>query len=225
MAASQYVFDVPLEPIDPEWPLLVGDLVYDKRASLDYLITALIRSTGNEETETSSFPIYSIKRIEDWRGAEERWDKDASGGIARSLKGTPSDTKEVLKPLQPFHEVPRSNPWGHPLFSLQTLSNRDKHRRLNLLARQADISFVTAGGKSLFHGQPSPVRITDSEERGGFTARLAVEDQFDGEVLLASTYDVRLHEPPWLIGNLIDTLTEINQFIDARVMQAVTAML
>lgn len=225
MAASQYVFDVPLEPIDPEWPLLVGDFVYDMRASLDYLITALIRSTGNEETETSSFPIYSIKRIEDWRGADERWSKDQSDGIARSLKGAPPATKEALKPLQPFHEVPRSNPCEHPLFLLQTLNNRDKHRRLNVLARQADISFLTAEGQSLFHGQPSPVRITDSEERGGFTARLTVEDQYDGDVLLASTYDVRFHEPPWLIGNLIDTLTEINRFIDARVLPAVRSLL
>lgn len=74
-------------------------------------------------------------------------------------------------------------------------------------------------------GSPLLVRITDSEERGGFTARLTVENQFDGDVLLASTYDVRLHEPPWLIDNLINTLTEINRFIDARVLPAVTTLL
>jgi hypothetical protein len=223
--ASQYVFDVPLEPVNPEWPLLVGDFIYDTRASLDYLLTALIRSTGNEETETSNFPIFSIKRIEEWQYAEERWDRDESGRIARSLKGTPPGTKEALKPLQPFHEVPRSNPWGHPLFALQTLNNRDKHRRLNLLGRQADISFITASGQSLFHGQPSSLRIADAEERGGFTARLTVDDQFDADVLLASTYDVRLHEPPWLVGNLIETLTEINRFIEVRVLPTVSTLL
>lgn len=220
--ASQYVFDVPLEPICSEWPLVLGDFVYDTRASLDYLVTALIR---NEESEASTFPIYSIKQIDQWQGAEERWDKDHGGRIAQSLQGTPPGTKAALKPLQPFHEVPRADPWRHPLFALQTLSNGDKHRRLNLLARQADISFVSAHGDSLFAGQPASVRIADLEERDGFIAMLNVDKQFDQEVLLVPAYDVRLHEPPRLVGNLIETLADINQFIEARVLPAVIPLL
>ncbi len=69
------------------------------------------------------------------------------------------------------------------------------------------------------------MRITDSEESGGFTASLTVDDRFDGDVLLASTYDICLHEPPWLIGNLIETLTEISSFIEVRVLPAVKTLL
>jgi hypothetical protein len=222
---GQYIFDVPLEPIDPEWPLLVGDFAYDMRASLDYLVTALIRSTGSGETDSSNFPIFSIKRVEEWRYAEQRWDRDKNNSIAKSLEGTPPGTKEALKPLQPFHEVPRANPWEHPLFSLQTLNNRDKHRRLNLLAQQAHISFVDPDGRPFFHGPPASTRIPDKAEKDTLTVQLGVQAKFDRDVLLTSTYDVRLHEPLWLVGNLIDTLTEINRFIEARVLPAISGLL
>jgi hypothetical protein len=222
---GQYIFDVPLEPTDPEWPLLVGDFAYDMRASLDYLITALIRSTGNEETDTSSFPIFSIKRVQEWRYAEQRWDRDKNSRIARSLEGTPPGTKEALKPLQPFHEVPRSNPWEHPLFSLQTLNNRDKHRRLNLLAQQADISFVDLDGQPIFHGPPASTRIPDQVQKDTFTVQLSVNAKFDGDVLLVSSYNVRLNEPIWLVGNLIHTLTEINRFVEDRVLPVIRGLL
>jgi hypothetical protein len=105
------------------------------------------------------------------------------------------------------------------------LNNRDKHRRLNLLGRQANIAFVDPDGQSLFHGQPASLRIADPNESGAFTARLSVDGPFDDEVLLASTYDVRLHEPPWLVGNLIDTLTEIDRFIEVRVLLTVVGLL
>jgi hypothetical protein len=76
---SRYVFRVMPEPIVPEWALL-GDFVYERRASLDYLITALIRSAGNQESTTSQFPIYGIDRIH-WTEIERRWERDRGGAI------------------------------------------------------------------------------------------------------------------------------------------------
>ena len=89
--ASKYVFHVPVEPTDANWTLLLGDFIYDTRANLDYLITALIRSTGKEEHETSPFPIYGIDRV--------GWNKSTGSG---------STTREALsngisktRPLEP----------------------------------------------------------------------------------------------------------------------------
>jgi hypothetical protein len=47
----------------------------------------------------------------------------------------------------------------------------------------------------------------------------------DMDVYLLPTYDVALHEPGELIGNLIETLAGINQFIDGRVLPAVATLL
>jgi hypothetical protein len=90
--AGKYRFQVPLERIDPGWVLRLGEFVYNTRASLDYLITALIRSTGNEENEFSEFPIYGIERIS-WQDIDQWWEKDPKGRIRRKLRGTPAGTK------------------------------------------------------------------------------------------------------------------------------------
>ncbi|MDX6624222.1 MAG: hypothetical protein QOE75_2154 [Solirubrobacterales bacterium] len=223
-AASQYVFKVPLEGIHSEWPLWLGDFVYDMRASLDYLVTALIRSTGNEESEASQFPIYGIDRIA-WQDVDEHWEGDPRRRIARSLKGTPDGTKAALKPLQPFFGVPRTDPPRHPLFALQVLSNRDKHRRLNLLAHRAKVEFVDADGRPLFRGPPAHGRIAGRQEAGEYIATLATNRKHDGDVWLRHSYDVQLDEPPELVGDLIEALSSINQFIDARVVPSVTGLL
>jgi len=225
--ASQHIFEVPLEGIDPEWALLVGDFVYDARASLDYLITALIRSTGKQEHDASQFPIYGIGRKPgaSWLEVEQRWDTDPGGGIRRNLDRTPPATKAALKQLQPFYGVPTTNPVQHSLFALQTLSNRDKHRRLNLLVHRAAINFVDAGGQPIFQGPALHGRIAKPDEGDTYTVTLAVNEKQHVDVYLLPTYDVRLNEPPELMGGLIETLTCIDQFIDGRVLPAIRGLL
>jgi len=222
--AGKHVFHVPLKPIDPAWALLVGDFIYDTRASLDYLITALIRSTGQEENETSQFPIYRIEAHK-LSTIDQRWEKDARCGIKGNLKGTPTGTKAALKQLQPFYGVPVVNPFRHPLYALHVLSNRDKHRRLNLLARVVSSKFVDAAGKKIFEGPPQSARIPKTHEGDAYTVTLSTRDKLDVDMYLLPTYDIRLNEPPQLVGNLIDTLAGINEFIDTRVLPTVRALL
>lgn len=222
--AGKYRFQVPLERIDPGWVLRLGEFVYNTRASLDYLITALIRSTGNEENEFSEFPIYGIERIS-WQDIDQWWEKDPKGRIRRKLRGTPAGTKATLKPLQPFYRVPRTNPVQHPLFALEVLSNRDKHRRLNLLVHRASLAFVDARRQPIFEGPPAQHRIAERDEGDTYTVTLAVSEERDMGVYLLPAYEVRLDEPPELVGNLIETLGHINQFIDSRILPAVRALL
>jgi hypothetical protein len=221
---GQYIFKVPFEPLDPAWALLLGDFVYNTRASLDYLITALVRSTGQEEDHRNEFPINGIDRIR-WQDVDEWWEKDPKGRIVRQLNGTPSGTKAALKPLQPFYGAPRTNPGQHPLFWLQILSNRDKHRRLNLLIHRATINFVDACGEPIFQGPAPDTRIAEPTEGDTYTVTFAPRKKRDVDMYLLPTYDVRLDEPPQLVGSVIDTLAGINQFIDARILPTIRRLL
>src|SRR5438132_4080374 len=162
--SGQYRFEVPLAKIDPAWTLILGDFIYNTRAALDYLITALIRSGHNQENESSQFPIYGILPKVGWQNMDQWWENDPSGAIARSLNDTPPGTKAALKPLQPFYGVPAVDPSRHPLHILQVLSNRDKHRRLNLLIRRAAIDFQDAGRQPIYQVPPLDVRITETDE-------------------------------------------------------------
>ncbi|MEA2377269.1 MAG: hypothetical protein QOD13_1176 [Thermoleophilaceae bacterium] len=225
--ASQYLFDVPLERIDRDWALLVGDYIYNARASIDYLITALIRSTGEEEHHKSQFPIYVAGRKPNasWLEVEQRWDKDTRTRIKGNLDGTPSGTEAALKPLQPFDGVPyTTNPVGHPLFVLNTLSNRDKHRGLNLLLNRASINFVDERGQPIFDGPAPDVRISEPDEGDTYAVRLTVREKRDVDVYLLPVYDIRLHESP-VFGEVVETLAGIDQFIDRGVLPVVRSLL
>jgi hypothetical protein len=54
---------------------------------------------------------------------------------------------------------------------------------------------------------------------------LTVDKKLDVDVYLFPTYDVRLHEPPEVVGDLVETLAGIDQFIDGRVLPTVRALL
>ena len=164
---------MPLEPIDPDWALLLGDFVYDTRACLNYLVTAMVRGAGNQEDEGHEFPIHGIDRV-NWSAIDHRWETDPGGTIQRKLKNTPSGTKAALKKLQPFYGVPRTDPFRHPLSHVQLLTNTDKHRRLNLIARGAAVNFVDARGEPIFEGPPARVgQIAEPDEGNAYTATLA----------------------------------------------------
>lgn len=224
--ASQYFFRVPLERINTDWSLRLGEFVYDARACLNYLITALVQSTGEVEDNGNEFPIYGVRsdRFETVMTAAG-WDADTDGSIRRKLNNTPTGTKAALKPLQPFYRGPAEDPFRHPLLALQVLSNTDKHRRLNVLNRVADIHFVDARRKPIYEQPGIPWRVAERYEGDAYTATLAVNDEFDMDVYLLPSYDVRLHEPPQLFGDVVEAVTAIEQFIDGRVLPAITGLL
>jgi hypothetical protein len=222
--AGQYRFEVPLERYPPDWALLLGDYAYNSRAALDYLISALVLSTGEKQRRTNEFPIYGIER-EGWESIDQWWDEDPKGRIKRQLRGTPPGTKERLKQLQPFYGVPRVDPTRHPLLVLRELSNRDKHRRLNLLVRRATIGFVDAKGAPIYEGPSPQGRITDDREGDFYTVSLGVQGKRNGDLYVAPRYEVALDEPPELIGILIPALEEIESFVSGRVVPVVRGLL
>ena len=227
---SRYTFRPPVDPLDPTLALLVGDVAHCLRAAVNYLVTALVRSTGQEEDRWTEFPIYGIDlepgKPRYWREIDNLWETDSRGRIAAMLARTPSGTKDALKPLQPFFGVPRTDPVRHPLFQLQQLSNTDKHRRLNLLVRGAEIVFVDSSGAPIYPGRPHRARVVETEVGGRYVVALNVTtDEQPREIFLAARYDVLLIEPPELSGNLLATLNRICNYIDTRVKPAVRELL
>ena len=66
-------------------------------------------------------------------------------------------------------------------------------------------------------------RVTDAYEGDTYTVSLATDKNVD--MYLLTTYDVALHEPPELIGTLLETLSGIHEFIDSRVLPTVETLL
>lgn len=221
---EMYRFEVPLEDPDPAWALGLGDYAYNARASLDYLITALVRSAGNDENWRSEFPIHGTDPYR-WRESEEDWEKDARKTIGRQLDGTPGTTKAALKRLQPFYGAPhRTNPMTHPLTTLKLLSNQDKHRRLNLLARNAQVEFTDPEGKPLYRVPTPDLPVAEANE-GTYAVLLNARRNLGVDVFFKPAYDVRLNEPPELTGNLINRLEAIDRFIDVEVLPVIKGVL
>jgi hypothetical protein len=104
----------------PLLALLIGDCVNNLRGTLDHLVFHLPRAIGTPPKweKDSMFPICETPA--DFANAQRRFAGISSAAL-QSLEG-----------LQPYAQA--GNPREHPLYHLQWLSNRDKHRLLNLAA-------------------------------------------------------------------------------------------
>jgi hypothetical protein len=225
----QYVFEWPRPHLEPGVALMVGDCVYNLRASLDYLVTALVRSRGNEEDYNTAFPIYVPRAGGSWLDVPDRWQEDSSGDLGRKLRGTPPETKNLLEMLQPFHGVPASDPDEHPLTMLSALGNTDKHRRLNLVASRVDITFLDADGKALFVQPPPHGSISVPEGSTSNTQIVTLRvpsDKREADVYLRPAYEITFDEsgPPFH-RSVIEALRGIREFIDGQVARTVRLLL
>jgi hypothetical protein len=229
---DQYVFEFPRVYPDPGLAPIIGDFVYDMRACLDYLITALCRRAGNDATDSTEFPIYSgaklPKKVASILDLPIWWDNDPDGAIAKKIRGAPPNTKAVLKPLQPFYGVPAVDPDDHPLAHLQALSNRDKHRSPNLLANRVAMTFTDSEGNPVFD-QPAPhgtARVSEASEGDTQVLILNGYPEPHVDVYLRTAYDIRFDDMgPASNLSVMDTLTRISKYINGRVVPTVARLL
>jgi hypothetical protein len=119
----EYVCAVPgdLEPVPPRFAVLVGEVLYLLRSSLDHLLGQLVRlSKPNHPLNGVQFPICTDPR------------KHRTSQCGK-IQGIPDDAAAAIVALQPCFR--RTGPWlDHPLAILNNLNNRDKHRLLVVLA-------------------------------------------------------------------------------------------
>lgn len=106
------------EPIPLSFAALLGDVIQNYRASLDYATWAAASDNARDRRPSQvQFPLRADAR------EFGRWLQDRDGWFS-------SDAIAVMEASQPYHAQPDQL---HPLRVLQVLSNTDKHRLLNVV--------------------------------------------------------------------------------------------
>ena len=115
--------DIPIE-----WAIRSGEILYNLRSALDYLVWQLVLDNKDEPTRVTQFPILD---------KETEW---VTPKTERNLKGVAEKHKRTIRFLQPFNpflQLPANGeirPFNAQVFrALRELCNADKHRHLNLL--------------------------------------------------------------------------------------------
>lgn len=104
---------------DRRLPLILGDAVHNLRATLDYLICQLVLAKDSKaDCSGSQFPI--LRNETDWK---QRY-------VKRMIDGVDDDPLKIVKGFQPYHYGDTYH--EHVFWGLAVLSNRDKHRTLNI---------------------------------------------------------------------------------------------
>jgi hypothetical protein len=116
-----YQLEAPLD--DPPVNVLpvIGDALFNYRATLDHMMWALVRISGNEPNEQTQFPIF----------------KDQSAFHSRRckkmLEGVNPLIGQIIECYQPYMDI---YPDGDILWELNKLNNIDKHRHLHVVTGQ-----------------------------------------------------------------------------------------
>lgn len=96
--------------------VLIGEMLYNFRSSLDNLLWQLVLSKGNTPTTRNEFPIFKDS---------VRYDADKKNKLA----GVSDTARTIIDGLQPCNSTGDNDYWKH-LWDLQVLNNADKHRHL-----------------------------------------------------------------------------------------------
>jgi hypothetical protein len=102
------------EPPPPELSLTFVDMISNLRATLDHIIWALVKESGNDTHEQLTFPcVLNRKHWPSARGSQ--------------LKNVPKQWIPAIEQAQPF-TAPK--PRRHPMYALHRLDITNKHRLL-----------------------------------------------------------------------------------------------
>ncbi len=152
---GRWVFEF-TEPAAPEWSLMVGDVLYNLRATLDYLAGDL--NPGSMRSHVM-FPIVkeSIWDIPPTDG-ENRERNDVRHKWDVSTRRMRPEAVAIIKRLQPFGDALLDSGYFHCLDLLNRLSNKDRHRTLHV-----HLSGLVAPIETQFFYDDGYVYRTDSE--------------------------------------------------------------
>lgn len=115
-----------LHTVPSIFSILLGEICYNLRAALDYLIYELAREDSGIDQDGTQFPIEDTPE-----GFQARIDRG-------SLYGLNPDHVTAIEALQPYH----GQPW---LKIFRGISNRDKHRFIVAIGSEArEIVYVSA---------------------------------------------------------------------------------
>jgi len=185
-ARTRYAFYIDgLIPAPPEWPVVIGEILFNLRSALDHVAYALAaHQAGDDFTDKmaaqSEFPIYT---------APERFRANA-----HKIAGLSAETKELIERVQPFpgrtaasaradiDEVPEY------LGLLHDLNRVEKHRLPPIVSR------VLSGG-SWLSGWPEPIFREGPLSPGCLVAEMSFTPEYRPE---------RDHQPRFAFDYAID---------------------
>lgn len=122
-------------PMPDGLDVLLGEMLYNFRCSLDHLVWQLVLSEGNTSTTRNEFPIF----LDSARYEAEKGSK---------LQGVSNTVVTIIDRLQPCYSTGPDDYWSH-LWELQVLSNTDKHRHLLLTLRTLGQLYVSGQFESI----------------------------------------------------------------------------
>lgn len=109
------------EPENPEWGLILGDMVHNLRSALDHLVWQLVLLNGEKPRRQNQFPIIGTEP-EYWEVAQNRSESVRD----RMLAGVSETHRAFIDVIQPFNRGDETMKTALSLLS--TISNADKHR-------------------------------------------------------------------------------------------------
>jgi hypothetical protein len=146
---SAWSYGLDLSGIRPpeDFPIILGDYLFDIRSALDHLVATI---APKKYRGTVEFPIWTedpLARDKDRRGylnAEEarRWH--------RVVRGLPDSCVTALRVLQPYEAARLTGKPArdHPLAILKVLQNADKHRELVVVVIGLTKAEMTVNGEA-----------------------------------------------------------------------------
>lgn len=206
------------KPYPERWSILLGDVVGDFRAALDHaMYDAVLAHSGTpSRPEDVFFPIHT----------DEKKFRKAQKKLASLVAPAVS---ELIDAVQPLHGTDRAH--TSPLETLRWLSNRDKHRQVQVIGRTAvDLASITVQSETpleIVHNWRREGEVQDGSVVGrlkfrrpvgpqsfdvhptfGFEASIQISDEPVEHRPLASAMEV-------IRGQVLNILTGFAQLLEA----------
>lgn len=125
----------PVGDLPADWPLVLGEILYNLRSSLDHAIYELTVLNKGTELDGTEFPVFSDSTVYFEKGKKSTGNPSKRSGLY-DVRGLTKKTQAVIEALQPFNV--RNLPVGQicTLVLLNEMSIIDKHRTLHICRRR-----------------------------------------------------------------------------------------
>ncbi len=155
--------------------ILIGEIIYNLRAALDYLVYELAILDSGEAQEGTQFPIESSPQ--GWHRRKDGTKRKVAGNIIPDygcyLKGLSATHKAIIELFQPCFGCDWTG-------TLQSLSNPDKHRTLTIIWSRSTVTATPYNPVGVISGEESKTVIFQAAlNRSGNSMNVNTDVAFD----------------------------------------------
>lgn len=123
-------------PLDPRWPVILGEIVHDLRSALDSAVYDLTVAEQGRPLDHTEFPVFEDESKYDAtnKDGSPRW-----GSGVYKVRGINAAAKGLIRDLQPFEFRKHHAGDEQPVVALvHELNIIDKHRSVHLVRQETD---------------------------------------------------------------------------------------